>query len=246
MEKVSIVMLTYNAPRYIKHTLNTLAKTNGNYELIVFDNDSKEKTKKLLNKYKKIGKIDKLVFSNKNLLFAGGNNEAVKYASEDSKYILLLNSDVEIRNRSWLEKMMNIHKLGVTACQVCSYDDNRPDGWCLLVDKDLYLRYQLNSKKFTWFYSISDFCSRLQNDGYSIQTIEYYNNFIYHFGGSSEINPKYISNCPFNINNLFKHKCEIVNKINVYENDKIARNYFFYLYNFFEKIKKKLKRILRS
>ena len=106
MEKVSIVMLTYNAPNYIKHTLNTLAKTTGNYELIVFDNDSKEKTKKVLNKYKKLGIIDKLIFSDRNLLFAGGNNEASKYVSKDSKFILLLNSDVEIRNKETRETIL--------------------------------------------------------------------------------------------------------------------------------------------
>ena len=92
-----------------------------------------------------------MIFSDRNLLFAGGNNEASKYVSKDSKFILLLNSDVEIRNKEWLEKMISVHKKGVTACQVCSYDDNRPDGWCLLVDKNLYLNYKLDSKRFTWF-----------------------------------------------------------------------------------------------
>lgn len=243
MEKVSIVMLTYNAPNYIKHTLNTLAKTTGNYELIVFDNDSKEKTKKVLNKYKKLGIIDKLIFSDRNLLFAGGNNEASKYVSKDSKFILLLNSDVEIRNKEWLEKMISVHKKGVTACQVCSYDDNRPDGWCLLVDKNLYLNYKLDSKRFTWFFSISDFCSRLQKDGYSIQTIENYKNFIYHFGGSSEVDPKYITKSTIDFSKLFIRKCEIIKGLNLDNENRISRNYAFFVYNSLLKLKKKIKRL---
>ena len=52
MKKVSIIILTYNAHRFVKHTLDTLRKTDyQNKEIIVFDNNSNESTKKLLSKY---------------------------------------------------------------------------------------------------------------------------------------------------------------------------------------------------
>lgn len=48
--KISIVMLTYNAPKYVEHSIKTVR--NGtlelNYELIVYDNHSSAKTVDLL------------------------------------------------------------------------------------------------------------------------------------------------------------------------------------------------------
>lgn len=76
-EKVSILMLTYNAPRYVYKSIKSLRRTkNVDYELIVVDNNSKNFTKRVLwNLYNKKW-IDKLYFNNKNILFAGGNNIA--------------------------------------------------------------------------------------------------------------------------------------------------------------------------
>lgn len=69
---ISILMLTHNAPKYVKITLETLKnKTKEiDYELIIWDNDSDKKTKKMLmNYYNKKRIIDRLVFSKQNLLF---------------------------------------------------------------------------------------------------------------------------------------------------------------------------------
>lgn len=41
---------------------------------------------------------------------------------------------------------MEVHKRGITACQVCDEYDLRPDGWCLLVDKDIYNNLKLDEK----------------------------------------------------------------------------------------------------
>ena len=69
---VSIIMLTHNAPKYVKITMETLLKNTKNvdYELIVWDNASELKTRKLLSKYYDKGIINRLVFSKDNLLFA--------------------------------------------------------------------------------------------------------------------------------------------------------------------------------
>ena len=106
---VSILMLTHNAPRYVRKTLVSLKKHTKNveYELIVLDNGSKRITKRLLEHYKKRGFIDKLVLSEENLLFAKGNNKAFQYA-KDSDYILLLNSDIKIKSDSWLKTLIDI------------------------------------------------------------------------------------------------------------------------------------------
>lgn len=61
--KVSIVMLTYNAHRYVKHSICSLKRnTEGiTYELVVCDNSSSEKkTKDTLRKLYSKGYIDNL------------------------------------------------------------------------------------------------------------------------------------------------------------------------------------------
>lgn len=49
--KVSIIMLTYNAPVYVRHSIKSVKNnTIGvDYELIVYDNASSNKTKRVLN-----------------------------------------------------------------------------------------------------------------------------------------------------------------------------------------------------
>lgn len=248
-EKVSIVMLTYNAPEYIIHSIKGVKKytENVNYELVVYDNKSKDFTQRILKKLEKNNLIDKLIFSDKNYFFVGGNNRAIKYVSKDSKYILLLNSDIEIRNKYWLENILRIHKKGITACQVCDEIDCRPDGWCLLVDKEIYLKYLLDEEKFTWYFSIADFASRVMKAGYNVQSIRNYQEFIIHFGGASEIASN-ISNLSLkdgdNVNEWFPHKCNVIEELKCDPTGNIHSN--FILLNIFIKIKKKVKRIVKQ
>ena len=69
--KVSILILTYNAPRYVYKTLKSLQKTDyDNYEIIVFDNNSRLITR-LINLFAlSKGWISRLIFSPKNILFS--------------------------------------------------------------------------------------------------------------------------------------------------------------------------------
>ena len=77
--KVSIIMLTYNAPVYVRHSIKSVKNnTIGvDYELIVYDNASSNKTKRVLNTLYRDGWIDRLFFFDKNYYFVGGNNRAV-------------------------------------------------------------------------------------------------------------------------------------------------------------------------
>lgn len=128
---VTIIMLSYNAPLYTKHALRTLKYTEGvDYEIIVLDNNSKQSTKKMLNRMKKKNYIDKLVFENTNTLFAKGNNTASLLCDEKSEYILLLNSDIEVRDKNWLDLLLQHHKRGAIAYGVCNGNPyTRGDGY---------------------------------------------------------------------------------------------------------------------
>lgn len=246
--KVSIIMLTYNAPVYIEHSIRSVYENTVDidFELIVCDNCSNEKTKRKLNSLYSKGHIDKLIFFDKNYFFVGGNNKAVKYADEESEFLLLLNSDIEIKNKQWLKKILDVHKRGITACQICDEEDCRPDGWCLLVDKDIYSSHKLDEKRFIWYYSIADFGSRVMKSGFNVQTIRNYNNFIKHFGGASEINSE-VQNigCEYinDVNNWYPHKCRVIDHLDVISKYEVKKNFKFALINYINKLMKKFKKI---
>ncbi len=184
--KVSILILTYNAPEYVYKTLKSLRKTDyDNYEIIVFDNNSRIFTK-LLNLYAlKKNWMNRLIFSPKNILFSPGNNEVFKNISEDSKYTLLLNSDIEIKDKNWLKKLIEIHKYGATSYGVCVNEPIRADGYCFLVDTELYRKYKLD-EDFEWWWGLTKFQAEiLEKEHCEIKAVRNHNNIIVHFGGGS-------------------------------------------------------------
>lgn len=184
---ISIIMLSHNAEMYTKHAIQTLNKTKKyqHFELIVLDNDSNTSTKNMLIKLKKQGLIDKLIFEETNTLFAKGNNIASKHVNADSEYILLLNSDVEIRDKYWLNILLQNHKYGATSYGTCeNYPFTRGDGYCFLINKDLYDKFQLD-ESFEWWWSVTKLQARLLNDGHSVTSFKKHDSLIYHYGGMS-------------------------------------------------------------
>jgi GT2 family glycosyltransferase len=89
---ISIVVVSYNSNEDISKLLDSLQKcTYKNYEIIVVDNNSPDKKfADILSSYPYV----KLINSDKNLGFAGGNNCGFKEAKGD--YILCLNPDIEV------------------------------------------------------------------------------------------------------------------------------------------------------
>jgi GT2 family glycosyltransferase len=90
---VGIIILTYNAESYIADCLDSIL--NNNYSTIlciVVDNDSKDKTIDIVQKYYPSVYIIK---NSKNLGFAAGNNVGIKYLllKNNISYILILNPD---------------------------------------------------------------------------------------------------------------------------------------------------------
>lgn len=182
---VSIIMLVHNAYEYTKNTIETLQMTKGDYELIVLDNASDFKTRKLLLKLYNKGLIDKLYFSSVNTLFAKGNNIASNLCDKNSTKILLLNSDIDIRNENWLNEMLKNYEKGILSLGVCCNPPyTRVDGFCLLIDKKLYNKYKLD-ENFEWWWSITKLQAQVLSDGYKVKGIKNYSNLIFHYGGAS-------------------------------------------------------------
>ena len=108
---LSIVIVSYNTKKITQDSLESinrsLIKTKIKYEIIVVDNDSKDYSKEMLEKYS-ADKNNQAVYyqTNVNLGFGRGNNFGVKKAV--GKYILLLNTDTIVLNRA-IEKLYNFY-----------------------------------------------------------------------------------------------------------------------------------------
>lgn len=184
--KVSILILTYNAPRYVYKTLKSLQKTDyDNYEIIVFDNNSRLITR-LINLFAlSKGWISRLIFSPKNILFSPGNNEAFKSISGDSEFTVLLNSDIEIKDKDWLKKLFEIHEYGAVSYGLCVNEPIRADGYCFLVNTELYKKYKLD-EQFEWWWGLTKFQAEiLENENCKVKAVKHHDNIIVHFGGAS-------------------------------------------------------------
>lgn len=188
---VSIIILTYNAPEYVRETIETLNNVTNRAvldrcEIIVWDNNSREQTKVLLTSLKEQGYIDKLHFSDENLLFAGGNNEAAKLADPSSKYFLLLNSDIKVINPEWLTfllKAVENGKFSGASYGFCKRP-NRCDGYCFLVKRELYEKFQLDTA-FQWWWGITKMQAQILHEGHSLLAYRYHNHLLVHYGGKS-------------------------------------------------------------
>lgn len=188
---ISIIILTYNAPEYVRETLETLNNVTSpailhRCEIIVWDNNSNEETKALLNSLKEQGYIDKLHFSNENLLFAGGNNEAAKLASSSSKYYLLLNSDIRIVDSQWLSFLLNAVEEGDYSGASYGFckRPNRCDGYCFLIRREIYDKFQLDTN-FQWWWGITKMQAQILHEGHSLLAYRFHNHLLVHYGGKS-------------------------------------------------------------
>lgn len=182
---VSILMLTHNAPSYVEKSIVTVRKRTRDvpYELVVLDNASDDPTRELLSQLDDKGLIDKLVLLDRNSLFAEGNNIAAEHASPSATHFLLLNSDIEIRDDGWLDHLVSQHERGITSFGVAR-DPDRVDGYCMLIDADLYRRLLLDVSH-QWWWSVTKIQAQVLNAGFSVKGFWEHKKYLHHFGGRS-------------------------------------------------------------
>ncbi len=94
---LSVVSVNYNTPELIDALLKSISKyemRNSKYETIILDNGSDKGCAEVVKKYAGVRFIQNAV----NEGFTGGNNKLFEYSR--GKYILMLNSDIEVKDRS--------------------------------------------------------------------------------------------------------------------------------------------------
>ena len=98
---LSIIIPVYNAEKFIKKCLDSICnqiKDKKNIELILVDDYSKDKSVKILEKYKKIYKYIKLIKLNRNSGTASSRNAGVKIAT--GKFLFFVDIDDSLVKKS--------------------------------------------------------------------------------------------------------------------------------------------------
>ena len=177
---LSIIVVSFNTKELLKQCLKSVLKqTKGiNFEIIVVDNASTDRSPEMVQK--EFPKVV-LIKNKKNLGFAAANNQALRQAQ--GKYLLLLNSDTELKENSfkkmvdWMEKNQRV---GVSSCQLV-YQDGAVQGsggyfptllrifnWMFFIDdlpviKEIFKSFHPHEPKTSWLSSSYFQKERLQD-----------------------------------------------------------------------------------
>jgi len=122
---LSIVILNYNNVNLLKKCIKSIldAQIKIDYELIVVDNNSRDKSKEFLSQLNLSQIKMQVVLNNHNSGYAAGNNQAIKLAQGD--YIFICNPDIIVLQGS-IEKLYSYLKshsdVGIVGPQLLNLD----------------------------------------------------------------------------------------------------------------------------
>jgi len=120
---VSIIILNYNAGELLLNCVESILKSDfKNYEIIVVDNNSKDKSHLLCKeKFEEI----KLIENSKNFGFCEGNNIGVRNAR--GEFIIIINPDTTV-TPTWINEFLNAQKEngdGIYQPKIISLEDKK-------------------------------------------------------------------------------------------------------------------------
>ena len=181
---VSILIVAFNAPRHLLRLFLSLRQTSGvDYEIVVVDNRSRARTRWLLHVLASRGVINSLTLLDRNTLFAGGVNTALRVSRPESRYVLLLNPDIEIQDPRWLARLLEVHERGATSLGFVEGGPwPRADGYCFLIDRDLFDGL---SPEFHWWWGVTKLQADLLQSGHAVRAVRGHDHLITHTGGAS-------------------------------------------------------------
>jgi glycosyltransferase involved in cell wall biosynthesis len=143
--KISIIIPCYNEEKYISTVLNNINKQRKlfNLEIIVVDDGSKDKTKEILNKYKRI--INKIVVKKKN----EGKGSAIKLGLNyvTGKYTLIQDADLEYSPSDYSKIFSPLFKYNADAVYGSRFISNE-------ARRIIYFKNELANKFLTYISNI--------------------------------------------------------------------------------------------
>lgn len=123
---ISIIIPNKDAVDELKKCINSILRSSyKNYEIIIVENNSEKKsTFEYYDKLKKYDNINIVKHNEKIFNYSKINNFGRKFVK--GEYIVLLNNDVEIITKNWLEEMLGIceqNNVGIVGAKLL-YNDN--------------------------------------------------------------------------------------------------------------------------
>jgi GT2 family glycosyltransferase len=125
---VYIIIANWNGKEVLKQCLQSLFTNTfqPQFQVVVVDNGSTDNSLQMLQKEFPTAKIIK---NEINLGFSKANNQGIKYAMQQgAKYFLLLNNDIEVTSKGWLNSMLSVLEsegaIGMVGCKLL-YPDGR-------------------------------------------------------------------------------------------------------------------------
>lgn len=176
---VSIVIVTYNALEYVQRCLQDIRTRTKEipYEVVVVDNRSQEPTREFLQQQEDI----RLVLNDENKLWCAGCNDGIRAADPGSKYILLLNSDIEIRREDWLQVLIAVMeqdpRTGIVGPQHNRMRGCAPvfgwiDGHCMLIRRKLLDEVGLlDCERWPWSGAPAELTAAAYARGYTYRVV---------------------------------------------------------------------------
>ena len=119
---ITIIIVTYNSEKFIRKCIESIyLKTKStDFEIIVVDNNSKDKTVEII--YKEFKNV-RLIRNKKNIGFAAANNIAMERSSGD--FIMLLNPDTILDNNAigiLMDSMIKNENIGCVGAKLLYFD----------------------------------------------------------------------------------------------------------------------------
>lgn len=186
-----IVIIVHDQLDYLKTTIESVINHTENYNLWIWDNNSKEDVQNYLHELmydlnNKRNITCTVMRSDANLGFIEPNNELV--AMGESDYIILLNSDVKVFggwDKALIGYLQNNQKTKIVGYSGGLLDENGVGGrlgfgkeidyitgWCLCLSRDTYKQFGLFNSQLKFAYAEdSDLSIRIQNSGYDIHAL---------------------------------------------------------------------------
>lgn len=137
MNCISVIVLTRNSENHIEKCLHSIYKQNyPNFEVIIVDADSKDRTLKIVlnieKSYNAVGKT-RIICVDKDTTIGGARQIGFEQSTGD--IIAWIDSDVELPHENWLENMVK-PIINFIPCECVAgtqtLSKNRPDDPCIL------------------------------------------------------------------------------------------------------------------
>jgi GT2 family glycosyltransferase len=124
-ENFSIIIITYNSEQTIKDCLRRILENSKDQdEILVIDNNSKDKTPQILLEFQKKFPNMKVIFNKENIGFARAVNQGIKACKNE--FIVIINPDTIVVTPDWLEIFYKELKENDSVCVVVPTSDVVP------------------------------------------------------------------------------------------------------------------------